>query len=476
MVYLVGAGVGNKQYITVRGLELIKACDVLIYDRLLDNSLLEDAREDCKKIYVGKERNHHVMKQEEINEILVEMAQKYQQVVRLKGGDSFVFGRGGEEAEALSKKGICYQLIPGISSAIAVPELCGIPVTHRGISQDFHVVTGHTAKENTINYQALAQMQGTLVFLMGVHNAGEIADKLIKGGKSADTPIAFLENGGTGKQRVFKTTLGQAEECVKENQIVAPSILVIGETVNLNFYCPKKKVAVLGTKNFQGRLRENLWGYDMEEIGTMVVKPLEFSVNLQCEYLVFTSRNGVEIFMKYLSKHKIDMRKLAGIKFAVIGKGTYDALTKYGIYADIMPEKYTAEELSKCLAGCKGKKLILRAKNGSKDLCRYIADYEDIPIYEIVPQNLCDTKADYVVFGSSSAVRAYCSKYKIAGQTLAIGEITGNTLREYGYEPMVAKEYTVEGISTLIHSGICEGGMTLNVKKEECKDAKNETA
>ncbi|MCI8410456.1 MAG: uroporphyrinogen-III C-methyltransferase [Lachnospiraceae bacterium] len=452
MVYLVGAGVGNKQYITVRGLELIKNCDVLIYDRLLDDSLLEYAREDCKKIYVGKEVNHHAMKQEEINEILVEMAEKYGQVVRLKGGDSFVFGRGGEEAEALSEKGIYYELIPGISSAIAVPELCGIPVTHRGISQDFHVVTGHTAKENTINYQALAKMQGTLVFLMGIHNVGEIADKLIKGGKEPETPTAFLENGGTKKQRVFRTTLSQAKECVKKNQIVAPSILVIGETVNLNFYCPKKKIAVVGTKNFKERLQEHLWEYEMEEIGTMMVKPLAFSFNLHCEYLVFTSRNGVDIFMEYLLKHRIDMRKLAGIKFAVIGKGTFDALAKYGIYADIMPDKYTAEELSKCLADCKGKKLILRAKNGSKDLYKYINDYEDIPVYEIIPQNLCNTNADYVVFGSSSAVRAYCDKFPIVGKVFAIGEITANTLREYGYQPIVAKEYTVEGICNCIRS------------------------
>lgn len=446
MVYLVGAGVGNKQYITVRGLELVKNCDVLIYDRLLDDSLLEYAKEDCRKIYVGKEVNHHAMKQEEINEILVEMAEKYERVVRLKGGDSFVFGRGGEEAEILSQKGICYELVPGITSAIGVPELCGIPVTHRGFSQDFHVVTGHTAKENTINYEALAQMRGTLVFLMGVHHIGEIAEKLVKGGKSADTPMAFLENGGTKKQRVLKTVLGMAEECVKENQIVAPSIIIIGDTVNLEFRCTKKKVAVLGTRSFKERIQEKLWEYDVEEIGTMEIKPLEFSVDLNCKYIVFTSRNGVELFMQYLSKNHIDIRKLAGIQFAVIGQETYDTLAKYGIYAEIMPAKYTAEELSKCLADCPGKKVILRAKNGSKDLCKYITDYEDIPIYEVVPQSLCATNADYVIFGSSSAARAYCSKYEISGEILAIGEITANTLREYGYEPIVAKEYTVEGI------------------------------
>lgn len=456
MVYLVGAGVGSKQYITVRGLELIKNCEVLIYDRLLDDSLLKDTREDCKKIYVGKEVGNHAMKQEEINRILVELAETYQRVVRLKGGDSFVFGRGGEEAEALADKGISYELVPGITSAIAVPELCGIPVTHRGVSQDFHIVTGHTAKKDSINYQALAQMQGTLVFLMGVRSIGRIADKLIEHGKSVETPMAFLENGGTKRQRIFRTTLGEAENCVKENQIVSPSIIVIGETVNLNFHCKKKKIAVLGTKNFQDRLREKLWEYDVTEIGTMEIKPLEFSFDMDCAYLVFTSRNGVELFRKYLSNHHIDIRKLSNVKFAVIGKGTYETLAEYGIYAEIMPEKYTAEELSKSLGDCKGKKVILRAKNGSKDLCKYITDYEDIPIYEIVPKNLCDTKADYVVFGSSSAVRAYCRKFEISGKPVAIGEITANALREHGYAPLVAGEYTVDGIWAVIEGCECE--------------------
>lgn len=450
MVYLVGAGVGNKQYITLRGLDLVRNCDVLVYDRLLDDSLLEETREDCKKIYVGKEVGHHDRKQEEINKILVELAGKYQKVVRLKGGDSFVFGRGGEEAEALADNGISYELVPGITSAIAVPELCGIPVTHRGISQDLHIVTGHTAQKDSVNYQALAQMQGTLVFLMGVHHAGNIADKLMKYGKSGDTPTAFLENGGTKKQRIFKTTLAQAESCVRENQIVPPSILVIGETVNLNFYCRKKTVAVLGTKSFKERLREKLWEYEVEEIGTMEIIPLEFSFDMNGEYLVFTSRNGVKQFMKHLSGHKIDLRSLSTKKFAVIGKGTYDALAEYGIYADIMPEEYTAEDLSKSLADCKGKKVILRAKNGSKDLCKYITDYEDIPVYEIVPKNLSMANADFVVFGSSSAVRAYCGKFEITGKPVAIGEMTANTLRGYGYEPMVAKEYTVDGICELL--------------------------
>lgn len=450
MVYLVGAGVGNKQYITVRGLELIQTCDVLIYDRLLDDSLQEYAKADCVKIYVGKEVNNHAMKQEEINKILIEMAKKYQRVVRLKGGDSFVFGRGGEEAEALAEKGISYELVPGITSAIAVPELCGIPVTHRGVSQDFHVITGHTANKDSVHYEALAKMQGTLFFLMGVHNVGKIAEKLIQGGKSTDTPVAFLENGGTDRQRVFRTTLGDVEHCVRENQIVPPAVIVIGETVNYHFHCSKKKVSVLGTGNFQNRIKQNLWEYEVEEIGNMVIKPLEFSIDLDCAYLVFTSRNGVDIFRKYLSERRIDMRKLAGIKFAVIGKGTYDALAECGIYADIMPEKYTAGELSKCLSECNGKKLILRAKTGSKDLCKSITDYEDIPTYEIVPQNLCAAKGEYVVFGSSSAVRAYCKQFQITGKVFAIGEMTANTLREYGYDPVVAKEYTVEGISDAI--------------------------
>ncbi len=446
MVYLLGAGIGSYKYISVIGMELIKNCDVLIYDRLIDDTLLNFVKSDCSLFYVGKSVNNHSMKQSEINSLIVEQAKNNDVVVRLKGGDPFVFGRGGEEAEELIKNNIHFQIIPGITSPIAVPELCGIPVTHRAISQDLHIVTGHTAEKDNINYEALAKMKGTTVFLMGVKNIGVISNKLIGFGKPASTPVAFIENGGTDKQRVFKTTLDNVSECVCENKIISPSIIVVGETVNMDLKCKRKSVAVIGTQDFKTRLCKRLADYDIMDAGTLEIKKLDFEFDLNYEYIVLTSRNGVNIFMDYLRKKNIDLRKLSFIKFAVIGNGTYNALKDYGIYADIMPKKYTSEELSKSLSVCKGKKLILRAEKGSSDLYKYIDNYTDIKTYDITGKNIKQCNSDYIIFGSSSAVDLYCSKYKINSNIIAIGNITAEKLKSYGYNPNIADEYSIDGI------------------------------
>ena len=492
MVYITGAGTGSLKYISVYGLELIKNCDVLIYDRLIDDRLLDYAKKDCVKIYVGKSTDCHSMKQSEINKLIADMAKKYNKVVRLKGGDPFVFGRGGEEALECEKQNIPYELVPGITSAIAVPELCGIPVTHRGASQDLHIITGHTAEEDSmtyeqqnesllsilreksprhqpryyispamqgscgtqqseqgsdnINYEALAKMKGTLVFLMGVKNAGRIADKLIKGGMDKNTPVAFIENGGRSEQRVFRTSLEHSEECVIKNNIVPPSIIVIGKTAEMKLVCPKKKVGITGTESFKERLSKRLTDFETVDIGTLKIRKYDFDTDLNCEYIVLTSRNGVNIFMEYLRDKNIDIRRLGNIKFAVIGRGTYDALKEYGIYADIMPEKFTAEELSKALSECKGKKLILRAEKGSPDLYKYIDNYEDVKIYDVYGDKMKEADVDYVIFGSSSAVDNYCSKFDVKADIIAIGNVTAKRLEEYGYKPFVADEYSIDGI------------------------------
>ncbi len=446
MVYLVGAGIGDMKYISLYGMELIKSCDVIIYDRLIDNRLIDFAKKDCVKIYVGKAAGKHSMRQSEINKLIIDTAKKYNRVVRLKGGDPFVFGRGGEEAEECIKNNIPFEAVPGITSATAVPELCGIPVTHRGVSQDLHIITGHTAEEDKINYSALAEMKGTLVFLMGVKNAGIIAKRLIEGGMDKNTPVAFIENGGSENERVFRTVLDKAEECVSENNIVPPSVFAVGKTAEMNLKYNKKSVGIIGTRSFKERLGKRLFNYDVRDMGTLEIKKYSFNIDLNCEYIVLTSRNGVNVFMDYLKENNVDMRSLCNIKFAVIGKGTYDALSEYGIYADIMPEKYTAEELSKKLSKCKGKKLILRAEKGSADLYKYIDNYEDVKIYDVYGDNIKEVCTDYAVFGSSSAVDVYCSKYKVKGNIIAIGNITAERLKGYGYSPYAAEEYSIDGI------------------------------
>lgn len=446
MVYLVGAGIGSYKYISLTGMELIKKCDVLIYDRLIDHKLLSFTKENCKLIYVGKSTDNHSMKQEEINSVIVDMARQYNLVVRLKGGDPFVFGRGAEEAETLDENGITYKIIPGITSAIAVPEICGIPVTYRSISQDLHIITGRTALDDNINYDSLAKMNGTLVFLMGVKNISKISDNLIKYGKNKNTPVAFIENGGTLTQRVFKTTLENATNCVKENNIIPPSIIVIGNTVNMNFKCDITSVGIIGTPSFKDRLSKELYNYNVLDLGSLKIKRLNFDLDLNYDYIVLTSQNGVVIFMDYLKEHHIDIRKLCDIKFAVIGQGTYDTLKSYGIYADIVPDTFTSLELSKKLSKHKGKKLILRACKGSDDLYKYIDNYTNINIYDIEPEELRYVDTDYIVFGSSSAVDFYCSQYEINSKIIAIGNITAQKLKKYGYNPFVAEEYSIDGI------------------------------
>lgn len=446
MIYLVGAGIGKWNYISVMGLELIKICDVIIYDRLIDNKLLDFAKPDCIKLYVGKSTDNHSLKQEGINKLIVEYGKKYNIVVRLKGGDPFVFGRGGEEAEVCIENNLPFELVPGISSSIAVPELCGIPVTHRSVSQDLHIVTGHTAEKDNINYEALAKLNGTLVFLMGVKNIGRISAELIKNGKDIETPVAFIEKGGTKYERVFRTTLENAENCVKENSLVPPSIILIGKTAELDFKYYKKSVAIIGTESFKQRLARRLYNYNVIDVGTLVVKKYDFNIDLDCDIIVLTSRNGVNIFMEYLKENSYDIRNLADIKFAVIGKGTYNALAEYGIYADIMPEKYTAEELSKTLSRYNGRKIILRAEKGSDELYRYIENYTDIKTYDIADKDLVAADTDYIIFGSSSAVDCYCSVYKINSKIIAIGEITAKRLSYYGYNAYIAEEYSIDGI------------------------------
>lgn len=458
-VYLVGAGPGANDLISLRALNILGKCDTVVYDRLASEDFYKDL--NCEKIDVGKKVGHHSVKQNEINEIIVQKALEGKTVVRLKGGDPFIFGRGGEEVIALQEHNIPYEVIPGITSAISVPELAGIPPTHRKISQDLHIVTGHTAEEENVNYKALAQEKGTLVFLMGVGNIEKIANRLMEFGKDENTPVAFIENGSTPKERITKTILKNAYTTVVEENVKPPAIIVMGEVVSLDFRgtIHNKSVAVTGTNSFRNRLKTALEKkcYVTNEVCKLDVSAYENSTiknvlaNISAyEWVVLTSRNGVEIFMENMKKYSIDMRSLYNLKFAVIGKGTYDRLADYGIYADYTPEKYTAEELGKGLSTiAKGRILILRAEKGSSELTNNLIDYDDVPIYDIKCSYCTQATEDYIVFGSSSGVESYTSSNAIEDKTkiIAIGNITANKLKEKGYcNIYIAKEYSVNGI------------------------------
>lgn len=480
-VYLVGAGPGDAGLITVKGLEKLKKCDAVVYDRLATEKLLEAVSPDCEKIYVGKEAGKHYRKQEEINEILTACAKKHHIVVRLKGGDPFVFGRGGEEIEALQKYNIPYEVIPGVTSAVAVPECAGIPVTHRGVARSFHVITGHTKTSvgsPDYDYETLAKMEGTLVFLMGLSNLGEIAEHLILAGKPADTPAAVIADGTTAYQKIARGPLGTIEEKVKESALKSPAIIVVGETAEYEYQYSSanyKQVGITATELLWEKLENGFEGLGMRPIPLcdMKVVPTEQMMHLNEElhhldryqWILFTSQNAIRLFFQEMKQQQIDVRSLSGLKFAVLGSGTAAKLLEYGIRADFIPSAYTistlGEEFVKILEKT-DKVLIPRAVQGSKELTdileREQVEYLDVPIYDVVGsmrKNIkCLEDLDYLVFVSASGVTAFFEDLQDRNLSLpehikiaCIGKITEKRLMEkYGKADVVATVNDVEGL------------------------------
>lgn len=473
-VYLCGAGCGEYDLITLRGMNALKSCDTVIYDALIDERLLEFAPEKAERICVGKRAGKHSEKQENINDIIVEKALEGKSVVRLKGGDPLVFGRGGEEAEALEKNGIAYEFIPGITSSAAVPELAGIPVTHRGVSRSFHVITGHTAEdalpENMAEY---AKLNGTLVFLMGLKNLAAIAEGLMENGKSPDTPAAVISNGGRKNQTVIRGTLSDITD--KAKNAPAPAVIVVGKTAEYDFLCRKNKtVSLVGTEHFTDRLSRKLtpYGIKTEFPCELVIRKYadneEFdnALNNLSDYSVtaFTSANAVRIFFDRMKKLHTDIRKMSHMRFAVIGSGTAEILSQYGIYADIIPEKYISAELGKILSQkCSGDDNILipRAEQGSDELTDPLDNmgikYREIKIYDVCPSSEilpCEVKTDYIVFGSGSGVRCFFdSGFSLSEDTVpvCIGRVTAEELKKHSVENyIVSSTQDADGIARII--------------------------
>ena len=470
-VQLIGAGCG-RGLISVKALKALKKADVLVYDDLIDDMLLGEVRDDCKKIYVGKRFAKRSKTQPEINEILIDEAKKGRLVARLKGGDSFVFGRGGEEYLALEAEGIDCELIPGISSCIAVPESLGIPVTHRGIAQSFTVITGHSASNKTESYEALAKLDGTLVFLMGINSIAEISDNLIKNGKSRKLPASIVCRGFSGREKRIDGCLGNIAEKAKLAE--SPGILVVGEVAGFHMESKGKgpldgkRIAITGTRSFTSRLAEHL-----EELGAFVESFVSLEINSRADgipgdfqgysWLVFTSANGIDIFFEEIKRRGTDIRSLAHLKFACIGTGTASKLRSYGIIADLVPDKYTASKLGDLLAEeCNGERLlILRAVGGSPELNKKLEEkgvvFDDIKIYDTVQRTSdYDIKkfedCHYLVFASASGVRAFFDNYELSdSQIVCIGDITAKELKKRTErEFTVAEEHSVQGIGRLL--------------------------
>lgn len=471
-VVLVGAGCGPG-LITLQGLEELRRADAVVYDDLIDRDLLDEAPSGSEKIYVGKRFGLHSRRQEEINRILTEQARAGRHVVRLKGGDSFVFGRGGEEYLALCEAGIPCSIIPGISSAIAVPEQAGIPVTHRKMARSFTVVTGHTADGKGEDYRVLAGLKGTLVFLMAVHHFPEITHKLIQNGKDPRTPAAVVSRGFAPDERRVDGTLENI--ALRARDVPTPAVLVVGETAAFSMVSRTGgmldgvRVTVTGTRSFAHRV-----GQQLESAGarTFLFPTIRIAAHGDriphnfsgYGWIVFTSSNGAEIFFDSLKYRKQDMRSLSGIKFAVIGRGTAKTLEAHGIYADLLPSEFTAKRLGEALAqemgrtGDESRVLILRAQNGSPlltdELSRAGIQYDDVKIYGTAPLREKEEvpKSDYLVFGSAGGVRAFFSMgYGLHGTAVCIGRQTAGELRKHTDVPfLTAGEYSVEGIAEVI--------------------------
>lgn len=473
-VYLVGAGPGDPRLLTLRAAELIATADVILFDRLAPEAALETAREDAIMEFVGKRPDSHAYSQEQINGMLVSHAQAGRSVVRLKGGDPFVFGRGGEEALALCDAGISFEIVPGITAGVAAPAYAGIPVTHRGIASAVTFVTGHEDEEKaaaSIDWDKLADVPGTLVFYMGVRNLGVIAERLIEAGKDPETPAAVIELGTRPAQKTVTAPLREIAATAISSGIKPPALTVIGPVTEMrsqlgwfeNQPLFGVKVAVTRAKAQISGLAKQLLdlGADVLRLPTIRIEPLTGSnevidtVNRIGEYdvICLTSPNGAELLFQALRVGGIDARSLSGATIAAIGPGTAEALSHQGITADIVPKKAVAESLADELAGIglSGKRVLIARAEVARDLlpkrlAEEGADVNVVALYKTVPEPISNAQldrlsnTDYLTLTSSSTVENLLAAIGSPDQlpkrlrTVSIGPITSATARKAGIE------------------------------------------
>ncbi len=493
-VYLVGAGPGDPGLISQKGLEYLAQADIVVYDRLLDQRLLDLAPPQAERIYVGKKALEHAREQAEINRLLVEKANQGKTVVRLKGGDPFVLGRGGEEAQALADNRVPFEVVPGVSSAVAVPAYAGIPVTHRGLASSFAVITGHEASSKAspgIAWEKLATGVDTLVFLMGMQNLPKIVAKLAEHGRPPDTPVAVIKDGTRPEQRTVVGSLTDIVDKVTEQHLPAPAVVVIGEVVRLreklrwfdNRPLFGKRILVTRARRQASALSKLLSerGAQAIELPAIDIQPVPDTEELdraisnltQYQWIVFTSVNGVEAFFQRLRDLKLDTRTLSGLKIGVIGPATAKALETRGIIPDCLPEVYTSEGLIEGLRSgdITGQRFLLpRADIADKELVQGIsqlgAEVHEVAIYKTVPdvgsisrakQVLLSGEIDVITFTSSSTVSNLGAAFKgdhleiNSAEVACIGPKTAETATRAGLKvDIVASEHTIPGLVAAI--------------------------
>ena len=489
-VWLVGAGPGDIGLFTLKGEAVLQQADVVVYDSLVGEGVLARIPEHARLINVGKRESHHTMVQEDINKVLLEEAQKGNKVVRLKGGDPFLFGRGGEELELLSENGISYEIVPGVTSPISVPAYNGIPVTHRDFCSSLHIITGHKRAGQTydIDFRALTQTKGTLVFLMGIAALEDICKGLLNGGMDPDMPAAVLQKGTTAGQKRVVATVSTLNAEVDRQGIETPAIIVVGKVCSLaDRFAWYEKLPLAGWKVLVTRPRQHISktadllrkkGAEVLELPSICTVPVEDNSRLYeafeklaaYQWIIFTSPVGVEIFFDEMDRKEMDVRSLGQAKIAVIGEGTKKKLKEHHLLADFVPSVYDGEtlgtEIAKELQGDE-KILIPRAEAGNKKLTELLeqtgAKVDDIATYTTCYEKsrLIDEKKEFetgsvdcVVFTSASTVKGFVEGTPGLDYTsvkaACIGKQTKAAADAYGMQTRMAKKATIESLIELV--------------------------
>jgi len=490
-VYLVGAGPGDPGLITVRGKQLLEMADIVIYDYLASPRLLAHARPDAELIYVGKKAGDHTLTQDKINDLLVERATQGATIVRLKGGDPYVFGRGGEEALDLVEAGIDFEVVPGITSGVAAPAYAGIPVTHRNMASNLGLITGHETpdKEDTdLDFEALARWRGTLGFYMGVRNLAPICENLIAHGLDPTTPAAIIRWGTTSRQRVLTATVADLPALARAADFKPPSIILIGQVVSLrdklNWFEKRplfgRRIVVTRARSQASKLTSKLEALGAEAVEMPATRiaaptdtaPLDAAVAdlANVDWLVFASANAVNGFFTALHHAKLDSRALNGCKICTVGPVTTERLAHFGLHSDLQPKKFLASEVVGALASqgdLTGVRILAPRADIAppeliQDLTTASATVTEVIAYRTVPDGagaeqvnemLEANDVSWITFTSSSTVKNFFNV--VSPDTVrrsdvrlaSIGPVTSATLAEAGFQPDVeAKSYTIPGL------------------------------
>ena len=483
-VTLVGAGPGGRELLTLAGAAAIEKADAVVFDRLVNEDILGLIPETAERVNVGKENNHHPVPQDQINEILVRLAQEGKNVVRLKGGDCYLFGRGGEECEYLLENGVPFQVIPGVTSALAAPAFAGIPVTHRDFCSSVHIITAHAraGKPLQIDFDSLVKEGGTLVFLMGLTALEQVMAGLLAAHIAPDMPAAVIENGTRGNQRKVVATVSDLAPQVRAAGLKSPALIVVGKVCTLSdkldwftsLPLHGKTVVVTRPRERAGTLAARL-----RELGANIieapcietverenVQPLADALRQKHDWAVFTSPAGVHATVHALAKLGRDLRALYGMQLAAIGRGTADALAGYGLTADLIPAQYDGEHLADALTAAMpqgGAALLLRAAAGGQILPEKLKAagvyVTDVPLYDTeyrcakadeLRAMLEQGAADVVTFTSMSTVEGFVQAVGVADYTgftaLCIGEQTAQAARRYNMNVKIAENATIDAM------------------------------